>query len=346
LIQGRKLDHIRINLEEQVQFPRLRTGLAEVRFIHQALPNLDLDHVDTRTNFLGKELQAPLLISSMTGGTAEARAINVNLAQAAQAAGVAMGLGSQRAAIEDPSLAETFQVRRVAPDILLFANLGAIQLNYGYGLPECQRAVEMVEADALILHLNPLQEAVQPDGDRDWSGLVDKIGIVCRRLPVPVIVKEVGWGLSSNAVRQLSEAGVTALDVAGAGGTSWSEVEYHRAPTEEHARVAAAFADWGLSTMESLLIARREAPQIPVIASGGIRDGIDVAKVIALGASLAGIAGPFLKAAVDSSAAVESTITEITTVLRVAMFSAGAANLSQLAETPVIRPELPAALAS
>jgi isopentenyl-diphosphate delta-isomerase len=344
LIQGRKLEHIRINLEEQVQFPRLRTGLDEVRFVHQALPELDLDHVDTRIQFLGKELQAPLLISSMTGGTAEAEAININLAQAAQAAGVAMGLGSQRAAVEDPSLAETFRVRRVAPDILLFANLGAIQLNYGYGLSQCQLAVDMVEADALILHLNPLQEAVQPEGDRDWSGLVGKIEAVCQRLPVPVVVKEVGWGLSANAVRQLSQAGVSVLDVAGAGGTSWSEVEYHRAPTEAHARVAAAFADWGLTTMESLLIARREAPQIPVIASGGIRSGIDVAKVVALGASLAGMAGPFLKAAVRSSEAVEATIADIMTVLRVAMFAAGAADLSQLAETPVIRPELPTAL--
>lgn len=346
MIQGRKLDHIRINLAENVEFPRLRTGLAEVRFIHQALPELDLDQIDTRTRFLGKELKAPLIISSMTGGTAEAQAINHNLARAAETAGVAMGLGSQRAAIEDRSLVETFQVRQHAPNILLFANLGAIQFNYGYGVAECQHAVEMVEADALILHLNPLQEAIQPEGDRNWGGLVEKIGVVCRRLPVPVIVKEVGWGLSGDAVRQLSEAGVAALDVAGAGGTSWSRVEYHRAPSEAHARIAAAFADWGLTTVESLLIALRAAPQIPVIASGGIRDGIDVAKVVALGASLAGSAGPFLKAAVQSTEAVVAQITEMTTVLRIAMFAAGAPNLAKLAEVPVIRPELPTALAS
>jgi isopentenyl-diphosphate Delta-isomerase len=346
LIQGRKLDHIRINLEEQVQFPRLRTGLDQVRFVHQALPELDLDHIDTRTQFFGKELQAPLLISSMTGGTTEAQEINRNLAQAAQTAGVAMGLGSQRAALEDPSLAKTFRVRQHAPDILLFANLGAIQLNYGYGVSDCLRAVEMVKADALILHLNPLQEAVQSEGDRNWSGLVVRIGTVCRRLPVPVIVKEVGWGLSRQAVRQLTEAGVAALDVAGAGGTSWSEVEYHRSPSQTDARIAAAFADWGLTTLESLLIARSEAPQVPTIASGGIRDGIDVAKVVALGASLAGIAGPFLKAAVESSEEVEAKITEIRAALRIAMFAAGAANLGQLAKTLVIRPELPAVLES
>lgn len=346
LIQGRKLDHIRINLEEEVQFPRLRTGLDQVRFVHQALPELHLDHVDTRTQFFGKQLQAPVLISSMTGGTAEAQAINHHLAQAAQATGVAMGLGSQRAALEDPSLVETFQVRKYARDILLFANLGAVQLTHGYGVSECLRAVEMVEANALILHLNPLQEALQPEGDRNWSGLVEKIEAVCRRLPVPVIVKEVGWGLSRQAVRQLTQAGVAALDVAGAGGTSWSQVEYHRALSQTDARIAAAFADWGLTTLESLLIARSEAPQVPAIASGGIRDGVDVAKVVALGASLAGIAGPFLKAAVESAEAVIAGIIEITAALRIAMFAAGAADLDRLAETAIIQPELPAALQS
>jgi isopentenyl-diphosphate delta-isomerase len=280
----------------------------------------------------------------MTGGTAEAQAINRNLALAAQTSGVALGLGSQRAAIQDPALEATFQVRQLAPDVLLFANLGAIQLNYGYGVSECRRAVEMIDADGLILHLNPLQEAVQPEGDRNWEELVPKIEKICRHLSVPVIIKEVGWGLSASVVRQLSVAGVAAFDVAGAGGTSWSEVEYHRAPSETHAVVAAAFADWGLTTLESLLIARREAPDIPTLASGGIRDGIDVAKVIALGASLAGVAGPFLKAAINSPTAVEAMVVEMTTVLRIAMFAAGAANLSQLSKTPIIRPELPPAL--
>jgi len=341
LIEDRKSDHIHINLEKEVEFRRLRTGLKEVRFIHQALPELDLDRVDTSTIFMGKRLNAPLLISSMTGGTAEAQAINRNLATAAQAAGIALGLGSQRAAIENPALAPTFQVRDIAPDILLFANLGAIQLNYAYGVAECQRAVEMVEADALILHLNPLHEAVQPEGDRNWAGLLNKIEAVCRHLPAPVIVKEVGWGLSAQAARDLANAGVAALDVAGAGGTSWSQVEYHRAPTQMHARIAAVFADWGLSTLESLLIARQAAPHLPTIASGGLRDGIDAAKVLALGASLAGLARPFLQAAVHSAEATVEKATELKTVLRIAMFAAGAANISQLQETPLIRPELP-----
>lgn len=336
-IERRKADHIRINLEEDVQFPRLTTGLERYRFIHQALPELNLDEIDLSTTLLGKRLRAPLLISSMTGGTETARTINRNLAQAAQAAGIAMGLGSQRAAIENPALASTYQVRDLAPDILLFANLGAVQLNYGYGVDQCRRAVEMVEADALILHLNALQEAVQPGGDGNWKGLLRRIEAVCRALPVPVVVKEVGWGLSERVARQLAEAGVAALDVAGAGGTSWSEVEARRAPTELHRRVASAFADWGLPTAETLLMARRGAPNLPVIASGGLRDGIDVAKCIALGAAAAGMAGPFLKAAAVSTEAVSEAITEITRVLRIAMFCAGAGSIPELQATPLLK---------
>jgi isopentenyl-diphosphate delta-isomerase len=341
LIEDRKSDHIHINLNNNVQFRRLRTGLDEVRFIHQALPELDLDQVRTTTTFLGKPLNAPILISSMTGGTAEAQAINRNLALAAQETGIALGLGSQRAGIEDPSLAVSYQVRDVAPDIVLLANLGAIQLNYGYGVEQCQRAVDMVQADALILHLNPLQEAVQPEGDRNWQNLLPKIEAVCRRLPVPVIAKEVGWGLSAQAARDLADAGVTALDVAGAGGTSWSEVEQYRAPTLRHARVAAAFADWGLTTLESLLLVRQTVPQLPAIASGGLRNGIDIAKVIALGASLAGLASPFLKTAAHSAQAATDLAVELIRVLRIAMFAAGAADLSQLQETRLIMPGHP-----
>lgn len=336
-IERRKADHIRINLEEDVQFPRLTTGLERYRFIHQALPELNLDEIDLSTTLLGKRLRAPLLISSMTGGTETARTINRNLAQAAQAAGIAMGLGSQRAAIENPALASTYQVRDLAPDILLFANLGAVQLNYGYGVDQCRRAVEMVEADALILHLNALQEAVQPGGDGNWKGLLRRIEAVCRALPVPVVVKEVGWGLSERVARQLAEAGVAALDVAGAGGTSWSEVEARRAPTELHRRVASAFADWGLPTAETLLMARRGAPNLPIIASGGLRDGIDVAKCIALGAAAAGMAGPFLKAAAVSTEAVSEVITEVTRVLRIAMFCAGVGSIPELQATPLLK---------
>jgi isopentenyl-diphosphate delta-isomerase len=337
--ERRKADHIRINLEENVQFPRLTTGLERYRFMHEALPEIDLDAIDLDVTLLGKRLRAPLLISSMTGGTERAAEINRNLARAAQAAGIAMGLGSQRAAVEDAVLAPSYQVRDVAPDILLFANLGAVQLNYTYTVDQCRRAVEMIAADALILHLNALQEAVQPEGDGHWAGLLRKIEQVCHALDadgIPVVGKEVGWGLSARTARRLADAGVAVLDVAGAGGTSWSEVEAHRAPTDLHRRVATAFADWGIPTAESLRLARAAAPEIPLIASGGLRDGIDAAKCIALGATACGVAGPMLKAAAVSAEAVGETITEFTRVLRIAMFCAGAGSLAALQATPLL----------
>ncbi len=330
----RKADHIRINLEEDVS-SWLSTGLERLHFVHQALPELDLDAIDLGVTLLGKRLRAPLLISSMTGGTEEARHINRRLAEAAQAAGIAMGLGSARAALEDPSLASTYQVRDLAPEILLLANLGAVQLNYGYTVDHCRRAVEMVEADGLVLHLNPLQEALQPEGDRNWANLLTKIEQVCRALPVPVVAKEVGWGISERAARQLAEAGVAAIDVAGAGGTSWSQVEMHRARDPLLARVATHFRDWGIPTAESIQMVRRGAPEMPIIASGGLRTGVDVAKAIALGATAAGMAGPFLRAAVHSTEAVLEFIEEVTLTLRVAMFGVGAADIASLQATPL-----------
>jgi isopentenyl-diphosphate delta-isomerase len=332
----RKADHLRINLEEDVR-SGLTTGLERYRFIHQALPELNLAEVDTGVTLFGKTLRAPLLISSMTGGTGRARDLNRALAGAAQAAGIAMGLGSQRAAIENPDLAPTFQVRDVAPDVLLFANLGAVQLNYGYGIDQCRRAVEMLGADALILHLNALQEAVQPEGDTNFSGLLNKIDAVCRALSVPVIGKEVGWGMSEQAARQLASAGVAAIDVAGAGGTSWSQVEMHRAKTESQKRVAAAFVDWGIPTAESILNLKRAAPGLPIIASGGLRDGVEVAKCLALGATLGGLASPFLKAADISLEAVIETVAELAREIRIAMFAAGARTVTQLQATPLER---------
>ncbi len=334
--QQRKADHIRINLQENVNFERVSTGFERYRFVHCALPDSNLEEVNTSTTLLGKRLAAPLIISSMTGGTPEAGAINQCLAEAAQATGVGLGLGSQRAAIQDPSLEKTYRVRHVAPDILLMANLGAIQLNYGYGPDECRRAVEMVEADALILHLNPLQEALQPEGNTRFAGLASKIESVCRTLEVPVIVKEVGWGISEQVARQLADAGVAAIDVAGAGGSSWSQVEMHRATNEHQRQVAAAFADWGISTAESLQMARQGAPELPIIASGGIRDGIQMSQAIALGAVACGVAGPFLSAAHKSTVAVAELIAVLVTQLRVAMFAAGVTDVQSLQNTPII----------
>jgi len=334
-IDKRKADHIKINLEQDVR-SALTTGLEHYHFIHQALPELDLEAVDLTLNLFGKKLNAPILISSMTGGTANAQAINIRLAEAAQAVGVAMGVGSQRAGLEKPELAASFQVRKVAPDILLFANLGAVQLNYGYGVDECRRAVDMIQADALILHLNPLQEAVQAGGDTNFAGLAKKIEAVCRKLGVPVIAKEVGWGISENSARLLSNCGVAAIDVAGAGGTSWSQVEMHRAPDEFTRELAGTFVDWGLPTADAIQIVKKAIPEMTVFASGGINDGLDIAKCIPLGATLGGMAGKFLKAAAVSSERVVQLMNLTRRQIQVTMFAAGASNLSELAKTALL----------
>ncbi|MCB0064894.1 MAG: type 2 isopentenyl-diphosphate Delta-isomerase [Caldilineaceae bacterium] len=340
-IDQRKADHIRINLEEDVRFPTLTTGLERFRFVHQALPELDLQEIDTHLQLFGKSLSAPLLVSSMTGGTEEAEQINRNLATAAEAHRVAIGVGSQRAGIEDERTAPTFRVRAVAPTTLVLANLGAVQFNYGYGIDQCRRAVEMIDADALILHLNPLQEAVQPEGDTNWKGLLRKIETICHTLEKPVVIKEVGWGISEQTARRLIEAGVAAIDVAGAGGTSWSQVEMYRAPTERLRRLAAAFSDWGIPTAESLCTVaavRQELqrPDLAIFASGGIRSGQDMAKCVGLGAALVGLASPFLKRAVDSTDAVWEEMDLLIAELRVTMFCSGAQRLEALRRPGVL----------
>ena len=342
-IQNRKNDHIRICLEENVQGQGITSGFAAYRFMHQALPEIDLEQVDTRADIWGRTLQTPLLISSMTGGTPRAAEINHHLALAAQELRIGLGVGSQRAGLLHPELAATYQVRQFAPDVLVLANVGAVQLNYGWGLDECRRAIEMVEADALILHLNPLQEAVQPEGDTRWAGLTAKIAALCGKLAldgVPVIAKEVGWGISEEAARRLWEAGVAAIDVAGAGGTSWSQVEAHRAPDPRHRAIAEAFADWGIPTAESLrLVVEGGVPDgCYVFASGGVRNGVEVAKALGLGATLAGIARPFLQAAAQSPEATIALGQQIRDELRITMFAIGAANLDQLRGTPHLRP--------
>ena len=332
---SRKAEHIRINLNENVE-SGLSSGLDYYHFPHQALPEIDLEKIQMDFTLFGKEIAAPVFISSMTGGTDQAEKINHNLAAAAQQSGIPMGVGSQRAMLEDPSLASTFQVRKSAPDIVLFANLGAVQLNYSLSLEDCQRAVDLIEANALILHLNPLQEAVMADGNTNFSGLLKRIESVCNTLSVPVIAKEVGWGISYQAARQLADAGISAIDVAGAGGTSWTEVEMHRAQNETQRLVAGAFIDWGIPTAESLQLVKEAAPDIPIFASGGIRNGVDIAKSVALGASMAGLAGPFLKAAVDSPQAVLEVIQRLIREIQVTMFAAGASDLNALSHIDLL----------
>ena len=325
----RKSDHIRINLEEDVE-TSVVTGLAQIRFVHEAVPELDYNDIKSSTSFLGKQLDSPLLISSMTGGTSDASRINQRLAAAAQSQRIALGVGSMRAVIEDPNLASSFDIRKTAPDILLFANLGAVQLNYGYDIDECRRAVEMIGADALILHFNPLQEALQPEGDTNFAGLLKRIESLSKKMEVPLIAKEVGWGISGESAQKLINAGIQVIDVAGAGGTSWSQVEMHRATTPEDATTASVFRDWGIPTATAIQEVRNTLPEVPLIASGGIRNGVEIAKCIALGADIVGMAGPFLKAATEDVDHVERIIVRVTKEIRVAMFATGSRDLKAL----------------
>lgn len=334
---SRKNDHLDIVLDPARATSAARTGFDAFVFEHCAIPELHLDDIDLRANLFGRQLQAPLLISSMTGGAARSTAINAHLAEAAQRLGIAMAVGSQRVALEtagDQGL--TGQLRQLAPDILLLANFGAAQLVRGYGLEEARRAVEMIGADALIVHLNPLQEAVQPGGDRDWRGVLNAIEALTGSLSVPVVVKEVGAGISARVARQLVEAGVAAIDVAGAGGTSWAAVEAERAGDGSQREIARAFAGWGIPTAMALQAVREACPATPLVASGGIRDGVEVAKAIRLGADLVGQAAGVLQAALHSSDAVEAHFRVIIEQLRIACFCTGSADLASLRQAPLL----------
>lgn len=323
LTQSRKADHLRVCLEDDVQFRRNSNGLEHYRFRHCCLPELSWGDIDFSTQMFGKPLQAPILISSMTGGTDFAKTINHRLAAIAQHYGFAMGVGSQRVSLENPAVRSTFAVRAIAPTIPLFANLGAVQLNYGCGVDECQRLIDWLQADALILHINPLQECVQTRGDTNFRGLFHKIQHLCQQLPVPVIAKEVGNGISPQMAEKLIEAGISAIDVAGAGGTSWAKVEGERAKDPKQRRLGQTFADWGLPTAECVVGIRAVAPTLPLIASGGLRNGLDIAKTLALGADMAGLAFPFLQAAADSEAALQELADALIAELTIACLCTG-----------------------
>jgi isopentenyl-diphosphate Delta-isomerase len=329
-IQTRKADHLRICLDETVQCQGITSGFERYRFEHCCLPELDYAEISIATCFLRKTLSAPLLISSMTGGTPLAKTINTRLARVAQHYKIAMGVGSQRIALEKPEVADTFSVRSLAPDILLFANLGAVQLNYGCTVEDAQRLVDTLEADALILHLNPLQECVQSHGDRNFRGLFAKMETLCQRLTVPVIAKEVGNGISAAMATRLSNVGIAAIDVAGAGGTSWAKVEGERAEDELQRRLGITFADWGMPTADCISTIRAQDATVPLIASGGVRNGLDVAKAIALGADLVGMAFPFLKAAHSSEEELVSLMDVLIAELKTTLFCTGSENLEAL----------------
>lgn len=333
----RKIDHIHVALHEDVEFHTLTTGLEHYRLPYEALPEINRNEVDTSVTLFGKRLSMPLIISPMTGGTDEAAHYNRLLAEAAQEFGLGFGVGSQRVAIENSSRADTFDVRNVAPDILLFANLGAVQLNNGWGVDECVEAVEMIQADALMLHLNPLQECIQPGGNTNFERLSERIGEVCEVLDVPVIVKEVGHGISERTARLLVDAGVAGIDVAGAGGTSWAKVESLRSYDEDLSAIGAALGEWGIPTAESLIGVRATAPYVTVIASGGIRTGEDIAKSLALGADAAGMALPLLRYAAESREALHKRLTQLREELVTVMFCASVKDCSSLKTCSLIK---------
>lgn len=336
--EQRKTEHIRICLEEAVDGVGITTGLERYRFLHQALPELDFREIDLATEWLGKRIRTPFLISSMTGGSSIAAPINRRLAAVAEARGWAMGVGSVRAAVENPGLSGTFRIRDIAPTVPIYSNIGAVQLNMGMGIEECRRAVELVEADGLILHLNALQEVFQPEGDVNFAGLLRRIEELCRQLDVPVGIKEVGWGIAGDTARQLADAGAAFIDAAGAGGTSWSQVEKLRSADPIRRRAAEAFAGWGIPTAESVRLIRAALPHQPLIASGGLRTGVDAAKALALGADLAGFGRSLLAAAADSEEAVDEVLAQVELELRIAMFGIGAGSIRELRATNRLMP--------
>ncbi|MFC7440782.1 type 2 isopentenyl-diphosphate Delta-isomerase [Laceyella putida] len=329
----RKSEHIDIVLKRDVTGKSITTGFERYRFRHQALPECDFADVSLETAFLGKRIKTPLLISSMTGGTKETGEINRQLAMAAQARGWVLALGSMRVALEYPEAMETFQMRHVAPDIPILANVGAVQLNKGLGVDECLRLVEQIEADGLILHLNPLQEVFQPEGDTEFSGLLDKIERLCRTLEMPVGIKEVGWGIHGELAKALVERGVAFIDVAGAGGTSWSQVEKYRSHEPVRFEAADAFVDWGIPTSQCILEVRHLVPEAMIIASGGVKNGVEAAKAIALGADLVGFGRTLLQSAVQNPAGLIRRLEQVELEMRMAMFATGIRTIKELKNT-------------
>lgn len=291
----RKLEHIEIVLRKSVE-SRQTTLLEDVVLVHNSSPNLSYDDIDTSVKFLGKHITAPIMITGMTGGHAEATRINEVLAEVAEEIGIPIGVGSQRTAIEDPSLEYTFSiVREKAPSVPIIANLGGAQLVKGYSSKEISKAISMVKADAIAIHLNPAQEVFQPEGDKDFTNLVDIIAGIVDEIPVPIIIKETGTGLSGKIARMFAEVGIEYFDVAGLGGTNWVLVEKYRLMKENLKPIAERFGEWGTPTAVSIIDVFYNVPNAIIIASGGIRTGLDIAKALALGANIAGIAAPALK---------------------------------------------------
>lgn len=333
LTRRRKVEHIEICLDEDVQC-RQTTMFEDIDFVHNSLPEIDKEKIDLTSNFFGFRASAPLLIAGMTGGHPRTKGINEKLAAAAEELGLPMGVGSQRAAIEDPTLEDTFRiVRETAPSVPILANIGATHVEYA------EEAVSMIEADLLAVHLNPLQEAIQPEGDCNSEGVVESIATIVDSVDVPVIVKETGAGISDDVARRLAEVGVDGIDVGGVGGTSWAAVEYYRAVKEQDdlkAHFGLDFWDWGIPTALSVILVLNST-ELDVIATGGMRTGLDVAKALSLGAVAAGVALPLLRPAVfGSSLDVVVELERIIEGLKVAMYLTGSSAVDDIASAPLI----------
>lgn len=332
-INERKSEHIRITLEEEVTGRSITTGYERIRFVHNALPEINFEDVSIATSFLNHLLSTPFLISSMTGGTELAASINRHLAEAAEARGWALALGSTRALLESEEHHQSFMLRSYAPTVPIIANLGAVQLNYGFDTEKCKRIIELTEANALVLHLNSLQEVIQPEGNRNFADLLPKIEALCKELDVPVGVKEVGWGIDGRTASSLIEAGVSFIDVAGAGGTSWSQVEKFRTNDPIRQEAAETFEDWGIPTVDCLQSVRSCNKEISLIASGGTATGLDAAKAIAIGADIVGFGRALLRDAIDCTEAVIQMMETRELELKIAMFGIGAATIKELQQT-------------
>ncbi|NWG10712.1 type 2 isopentenyl-diphosphate Delta-isomerase [Candidatus Bathyarchaeota archaeon] len=334
----RKADHIKISLNKNVQAREITTGFEDIHFIHKALPEIDRQKIDLSTTVFGHRFAAPLIVGAITGGTAEATRINAAIAEAVEELGLGMGVGSQRVAIEDKKLEKTFAIaRKKAPTAFLIANIGGVQLVQGYGPKEVKKAIEMIEADAIAIHLNPLQEATQPEGQTDFKGVLEKISAIAEKLDEPIIVKETGTGIAAEEAKKLETAGAKGIDVSGAGGTSWAAVEYYRAKNQKNNfqhRLGDVFWDWGIPTAISIAEVSQTV-NIPIIASGGIRNGVEMAKALALGANLASLSQPMLQVAVKGVKETKDVLSLLMEELRNTMFLVGADSVQTLRRVPI-----------
>lgn len=331
----RKDSHIHVALNKKIEYPDKKNGFEKYEFSHLAFPSVDFNKINTETEFIGKKLKVPLMITAITGGTDSGKKINKNLARACQKMGVALGLGSQRILLTCPEVINTFYVRDEGPDVFLLGNIGIHHIKE-FGIEACKKIVRHVKADGLAVYLNPLHEIAQEKGNPEYGGLQKILKDFCEEFPFPVIIKETGNGISFNTAQRLKDIKISAIDTAGAGGTSCIIMEYYLQNNNLRKNILKPFFNWGISTADSLVDVRKVFPSLPVIASGGIRNGMECAKAISLGADLAGMALPFLQPATVSAEEVEEKLMEIIEQFKIAMFCAGAKNIQELKKIPLI----------